>query len=252
MKYYYYGNYSNTPITSIDNLSVINEADIIVSDRNPKYNENPAKVNTIWINKKTFEWFICINNTPDKNIWVSNKGTIIKYVGDPIIQKQNITEKTIIDISQIPNFNNNAGGLTLLFLGENWKSGNYHFFFQTSNTNTGYLNDAYYGNGFTVRKRCSGFSYRYLSTPPAGDKLLAIFRFDTKGSIIDFVDTNTKNRIYHQKTNIYYCPNFDKICIYDTCDGGYSLGGIIYKLHIYDTYLNDDQIYTAIDRILSE
>jgi len=255
MKYIYYGTISSY-IKSDDNMSsnnsgnIISDVKIIVDERDPTPKENPNNINVIWINKKTFEWFICIDNTPNKNVWVSNRGNVIKYLDNPIINLSNITQKTEINLSDYQNFSKTTG-ITFVFYGEGWHTGNYHFFYQTQQGGTGYLNDAYYGNGFTIRKRCSGFSYKYLSSPPGSDKFIAIFRLEQNKTQIDFFKPDTKEKVYTNIANIPFCPNLDKICIYDICgNGGYPLGGIIYKLHIYDFVVRDEQLTTAINRIL--
>jgi len=48
-----------------------------ISEENPTTSINPEEVNVIWYNKKTGEIFICINNTPNKNVWKGTKGTIV-------------------------------------------------------------------------------------------------------------------------------------------------------------------------------
>jgi hypothetical protein len=48
-----------------------------ISDENPTINVNPEIENAIWLNRKTAETFVCVDNTPDKNIWKGSKGTII-------------------------------------------------------------------------------------------------------------------------------------------------------------------------------
>jgi len=252
MKYIYHGAISsyNNNTDNGNTGNIISDVKIIVDERDPTPKENPRNINVIWINKKTFEWFICIDNTPDKNVWVSNKGNVIKYLEDPKIILSNISQKTEIDLSNYKNFSR-TDGITFVFYGSGWKTGNYHFFYQTQKGGAGYLNDAYYGNGFTVRKNCRGFTYKYLNSPPGSDELVAIFRLGQNKTQIDFFKPDTKEKVYTNVANIPFCPNLDKICVYDICgNGGYPLGGIIYKLHIYDFVVSDNQLTTAINRVL--
>jgi len=48
-----------------------------LSDSDPTISVNPDKVNVIWYNRKSGEIFICIDNTPNKNIWRGTSGKII-------------------------------------------------------------------------------------------------------------------------------------------------------------------------------
>ena len=62
----------------------------VIKSRIPSLNEN-LPVNTIWINNKTGEIFVNIDNTPDANIWVGIKtGRVIRPL--PPVQKFDVFE----------------------------------------------------------------------------------------------------------------------------------------------------------------
>jgi len=54
--------------------------DIVVKNTDPTITEN-LDIDKIWVNKKTGDLFTCIDNTPDKNIWVGTKsGKLIRPI----------------------------------------------------------------------------------------------------------------------------------------------------------------------------
>ncbi|MDA3967372.1 apolipoprotein A1/A4/E domain-containing protein [Helicobacter sp. WB40] len=70
-----------------------------IEERDPSASENPKDEKALWLNYKSFEVFICIDNTPNKNIWVGNKnGSAGGIVSDLFPPKPPTAESEIQDI----------------------------------------------------------------------------------------------------------------------------------------------------------
>jgi len=215
----------------------------------PTPDVNPAEKGAIWINETSGEIWVCTDNTPGANWWKSCcSGGIIKPLDQPLFTLENITAGTF---KQLPA---QVNAFTLAFYGKDWQSGNYHYFFhsyQTDTESSTWANDAYYGNGFTVRKNC-GFDYSYLNSPPAGQELVAIFGWDESGVVIKFYDPNDSYKeVYSATASEGTCPTRNlTIGAYDT-KNSYPLGGIIYRVEFYDSKLDPNDFPAIAQRIVS-
>jgi hypothetical protein len=220
----------------------------------PDIKTNPPQVGAIWIDTQDLDIYICVDNTTDKNVWRSIKGNVVKPLETPTLTLENISSPQMVELPEEIN-----NGFTLVFYGEGWQSGNYHYFFHSYDANGNWLNDAYYGNGFTVRKNC-GFSYQYLSTPPYGEKLVAVFRFAPDGYLVRFYRVSSSvaiaipsltNAYEKAGSNIVSCPHMKKVCLYaNDCSGKNPLGGTIYKFELYNIPLPDEEIDAIAQRIV--
>jgi len=203
-------------------------------DNNPTIDVNPPQKGVLWVNTTTGEIFVCLDNTPNKNVWKGCYGTLIYPSEEPILELTNISSPTEANISTP------TTEATFVFYGQGWQGGNYHFFFSTK-TEEGWLNDAYYGNGFTVRKNC-GFSYKYLEAPPADSELVAIFSWSSSMVLIRFYNAQTLDLLYAANVSIGFCSTPPtKICLYDQdCSGSNPLGGTIYRFRLYPKAFSDE------------
>jgi len=53
----------------------------LVKSRDPSINENPIDTKVAWVNNKTGDSFVCIDNTEDQNVWIGMKtGKLIRPV----------------------------------------------------------------------------------------------------------------------------------------------------------------------------
>jgi hypothetical protein len=223
------------------------------ADTKPTIKVNPPTTGAIWIDTKDADIYFCVDNTQDKNVWISIKGDIVKPLDQPLVTLTDITKATMVDAGKSLD-----NGYTLVFYGEGWQSGNYHNFFRSYDNNGNWKNDAYYGNGFTVRKNCP-FGYNYLNTPPSGEPLVAIFRFDPNGYLIRFYKVNTSvavqtppTKVYETSGGINVCPGTTQFCIYASdCNGSSPLGGTIYKFELYDTPIPDSDLDAIANRIVN-
>jgi len=59
-------------------LSTFKPSNIQFTNTNPTVSTNPTDLDIQIINTKTGEIFVCVNNTPDQNVWVGSNGTVIK------------------------------------------------------------------------------------------------------------------------------------------------------------------------------
>jgi len=222
---------------------------VLKGNGEPTPNINPPEIGTIWVDTKTGELFVCLDNTFNKNIWkscCSNK--LIKPLDEPFAFIENATKGTFLSLSQTLN------EFTLVFYGEGWKTGNYHYFFhsypQNSESNS-WANDAYYGNGFTVRKNCGGFSYKYLNSPPGESKLVVIFSWNSTGVNIKFFDPSQNfKKVYSSNAPIPACPMQSLVIGAYNSKNDYSLGGTIYRAEIYDKAFPTDQFPVLAQKIV--
>jgi hypothetical protein len=51
-----------------------------VEDTKPNISVNPPNLYALWLDRQNFELWRCDDNTPDKNVWVSNFGNVIAYL----------------------------------------------------------------------------------------------------------------------------------------------------------------------------
>jgi len=138
-----------------------------IASGNPTTDVNPPIKHILWLNTNTGEIFVCIDNTPNNNIWIGQKGTIIKSGNVQSVELTNedntnnienvVNDNEKIDLIAFYDFNDNV----------NDKIGNFHGIWYG---NEQYVNDNNYGK---VAK-FDGKSYVIINTPNFNCNTLSI------------------------------------------------------------------------------
>lgn len=85
--------------------------DVIKKNSDPTIYENPSEKGIVWINSVSGDSFICINNTPDANVWVGMKtGRLIRPV-PPADKFDFFGDNSCVLFSELNGNANDVGGL---------------------------------------------------------------------------------------------------------------------------------------------